>query len=247
MRKVKITPDNINDFYQKVNELIDSYFESWSIKPSSLKRYLKKGSIGLKKFIDRNDLGDIERIEKIILDVVEDRYGMEKDNVMKFESFSESDWEEDFEYPDYNGGIDSYFFNHPIFEGLTEPDINFEKSICDKYRVSLGHVEKGSVTRTYEINLKNRTMKCVVFSTEDFKLMITNLKNIITDRLYKQNISMKDINFEVEISKILKSKEEILNQINVGEEDVLKVVSDLLQNEGYDYNGDFKGYYFWIE
>jgi len=246
MKRIKITPDNINDFYQKVNELIDSYFESWNIKPSSLKRYLKKGSIGLKKFIERNELSEIDRIEKVILDVVEDRYGMEKDNVIKFESFNESDWEEDFEFPKYSG-IDPYFFNHPIFKDLTEADINFEKSICDKYRVSLGHVEKGSLSRSYDINLKNRTMKCVVFSTEDFKLMITNLKNIITDRLYKQNISMKDINFEVEISEILKSKEEILNQINVREEDVLKVVNDLLQNEGYDYNGDFKGYYFWIE
>ena len=248
MKRIKITPDNINEYYQKVNELIDSYFESWNIKPSSLRRYLKKGSIGLKKFIERNELGNVERIEKIILDVVEDRYGMEKDNVIKFESFEVFDnTEEDdmlpTEYP---------FFDHLIFKDLEKSgqySINYQKAICDKYRVSLGHVEvEDKESNIYHVNMsRNKTLGIFLLSEDDLQIMITNLNNIIVDIIHNKTISMMDVNFEEKISKFLKDKEEMLNLIEVGESDILEVVSDLLQNEGFDYDGSFKNYYFWVE
>ena len=51
--KIDINSDNINEYYTKVNELIDTYFE-WNVKPSALKRYFKNGGLGMKKFIDRS-------------------------------------------------------------------------------------------------------------------------------------------------------------------------------------------------
>ena len=75
---IKVKAENIDDLYAKVNELIDSYFE-WKISPSSLRRHLKRGSIGRKKFIERNQLGNIDKINKIIEDVIDDRHGMRLD------------------------------------------------------------------------------------------------------------------------------------------------------------------------
>lgn len=247
MKKIKITPDNINDFYDKINELIDSYFESWKIKPSALKRYLKPGSIGLKKFIDRNELNDIIKIEKIITDVVDDRYGMEKDGIIKFESFNDLDLSLD---PNDNNKIDIIysFWTHPIFENISPSNIEYEKSICDKYRVSLGHVSVIDLDRhIYEVSHHEGSFKVFVLSDEDISNIMNNFKMIILDRIYNKTIDMKDINFKINLSKILRNKEDLLNQleIKVNHDHTIKVIIDLLQNDDFDYSGKLKGYYFW--
>jgi|AntRauTorckE6833_2_1112554.scaffolds.fasta_scaffold00413_15 hypothetical protein len=256
MKKIKITPDNINDFYDKINELIDSYFESWKIKPSSLKRYLKPGSIGLRKFIDRNDLNNIMKIEKIITDVVDDRHGMEKDGVLKFESFETSflnytkqgNVKSGFESPDIEEDDNTSFWTHPIFENIEKSNIEYEKSICDKYRISLGHVSVIDLDKhTYEIKHSNGSLRILVLSDKDIEVIMGNFKDLILDRIYDKTIDMKDVDFKINLKSILGEKEDLLKEINIDTDHIIKVISDLLQNDDFDYNGKLNDYYFWNE
>lgn len=243
MKKVKITPDNINDFYDKVNSLIDSYFDAWAIKPSALKRYLKPGSIGMKKFIERNDLSNIIKIEKIITDVVEDRYGMEKDGIIKFESFT---GDNDNDNTSNTIDIIHSFWTHPIFKDVKYSNIEYEKAICDKYRVSLGHVEVIDLNKhIYQINHSEGSFNIFILSDDDIKVIIDNFRKLILDRIYDKTIEMKDVNFKIDLSDILGDRENILDTIEISKDHIKNVISDLLQNDDFDYSGDFKGYYFW--
>ena len=236
MKRVKITSENINDLYGKINELIDSYFE-WKVKPSALKRYLKKGSVGLKKFIERNDLGNIEKIDKIILDVVEDRFGMEDDGVLTFESFNSTFVEQT---TSHNEGHDKI-----LYSGIEDSDIEYEKIIADKYRTSLGHVELSDESKhIYEVSDRLLADTVIVFSDNDLGIIEGNLISFIYNHLSKSSIKMKTIGLDIKISDVLGSEEDLEKKLHL-EAEVIDVVSEILQNDEYVYDGVFKGYHFW--
>lgn len=79
--------ESANKYFQVVNDLINNYINKHKIKPTNLKRYLKKGSDRYNRFLERNNLHEIKNIDVVIRNVIEDRCHMEKDNVMTFESF----------------------------------------------------------------------------------------------------------------------------------------------------------------
>lgn len=143
---ININSDNINEYYEKVNDIIDDYF-TYSIKPSALKRYLKPGSLGEKKFIKRNNLSNITNISKIIKDIVDDRYSMEKDDVLTFESFGEISKNINFNSSNVGTGIDDI-----LYKNLTPTDNTMEKIIADYYRIGLGHIETVDVNKHHMIN-----------------------------------------------------------------------------------------------
>ena len=79
--------EDANKYYQQVNELIDEYIDKWKIKPSSLGRYLKPGSDRFNKLLGRNNLKEVNGIDRVLSDVIEDRVNMERDAVLTFENF----------------------------------------------------------------------------------------------------------------------------------------------------------------
>jgi len=237
MKRVQITSENIDELYKKVNELIDSYFE-WKVRPSSLKRYLSKGSIGMKKFIERNDLNNIDKIEKVILDVVEDRNGMEKDGVITFENFS-SFVEEDSR--DTDGHNDILYSG-----GLGESDVEYEKIIADKYRTSLGYIQVVDESKhLYEVQVNNNFFEVIIFSKNDLDIIEYNLSGFVYQHLKNSSIKMKTIGLDIKISDILSSRDDMESKLNL-EKDVINVISEILGNDEYQYSGDFRGYYIWF-
>lgn len=238
MDRIKVTSENINDLYDRVNKLIDGYFE-WNIKPSSLKRYLKKGSIGIKKFIDRNGLGDIDRIEKIILDVVEDRNGMEQDGVITFEKFN-SVFVEEGPNEIREDGHDSI-----LYKDLEESGIEHEKILADHFRTSLGHINPlDSDKHIYEISERNNMMEVIIFSKEDLSVILRNLNLFVYNALKESKIKMKSINLEIDISDIIGNDEEL--EIKLGLSDnLIETISEILINEDFHYIGDYKEYHMW--
>lgn len=82
------TREELNYYYELVNKLVDEYISDWNIMPSKLKKYLKPGTKGFQNFLDRNNLSDIKNIKSILIDVIDDRVYMEKDGILKFESFN---------------------------------------------------------------------------------------------------------------------------------------------------------------
>lgn len=236
MNRIKVTSENINDLYDKVNKLIDEYFE-WNIRPSSLKRYLKRGSIGIKKFIDRNGLGNIDRIDKIILDIVDDRNGMEQDGVITFEKFNSIFIEDDKDVV----GHDDILYSH----GMEDSDIEYEKIIADRYRISLGHIEVVDESKhTYEVREKNNFFEIIIFSKNDLNLIEYSLSSFVYEHLKKSSIKMKTIGLNIKISDILNSKDDMESKLDLGG-DVINVISEILGNDEYQYDSEFKGYHIW--
>lgn len=76
--------DEANFYYNKINDIIDGYIVNYKIRPSEINNYIKNN---LKEFISDIGLSNINRIENIIIDVVDHRLNTQKDGIMTFESF----------------------------------------------------------------------------------------------------------------------------------------------------------------
>jgi len=113
---ININIDNIDEYYEIVNNKIDEFFK-YNIDPKSLKRYLKRGTSGMNRFIEKSKLDDVKNIEKVIEDVVDDRIAKKELEITTFENFTPDD----------------FVINFSI-------DENVHKIIADFYKVSLGHL-----------------------------------------------------------------------------------------------------------
>jgi hypothetical protein len=79
--------EDANKYYQLVNQYIDEYVDKWKIKPTNLKNYLLGNKSRLVNFLERKGLKDIGNIDRVVLDIVEDRVAIQNDGVMTFENF----------------------------------------------------------------------------------------------------------------------------------------------------------------
>lgn len=86
--EIKITNSGeVNSYYKIINDIIDEYLIKWNIKPSQLKKYLKPGGDKFKFFLKKHNLENIKEIQKIIIDIIDDRVFLEKDKLLTFERF----------------------------------------------------------------------------------------------------------------------------------------------------------------
>jgi hypothetical protein len=167
---MRINRDNIDEYYDKVNSKIDHYFGK-GIDPASLKTYFKKGGYGITRFKEREELTDVEGIDRVIIDCVEDRIAMNEDLVIKtFESFHN-------EEGTYN----------LVYELDNQQHV--EKVLSDHYKVSMGHIHTDG-TNKIEIksSVGNGDIDIFVFETiedlddlffkltDQFKEKVLNLK-----------------------------------------------------------------------
>jgi len=113
---ININIDNIDEYYEIINNKIDEFFKH-NIEPKSLKRYLKRGTSGMNRFIEKSKLDDVKNIEKVIEDVVDDRVAKRESEITTFENFTPDDFVIEFNI-----------------------DENVHKIIADLYKVSLGHL-----------------------------------------------------------------------------------------------------------
>jgi hypothetical protein len=235
--------EDANKYYKIVNELIDNYIETWKIRPSSLKRYLKPGSKKLKNFIERNHLNGIRGIERVIEDVVEDRYYMESDNIIKFENFSNN-----IDTNDIGDTIMSVEYQ-PIEKcleiGIERANLDMEKEIADYFDTNLGHI-KCVNTQKHEFMVgdwSNKEKHVVIYSGA----CIETIKNNIIEHLY-DILSNKDIELidgvAVNIQKIIDKDIFYKNIENVLDtQKILDIISKIIC---CDYCQETKsGYHIW--
>jgi hypothetical protein len=83
MRKINDTKE-LNEIYSQINKFIQQYIESHNILPSEIYKYVKKN---MNRFLERNNLKDIEKIDQIVEDVIKHRFGMERDQVIPFSKY----------------------------------------------------------------------------------------------------------------------------------------------------------------
>lgn len=173
---IKINIDNIDEYYEIVNTKIDEYFKH-NIDPKSLKRYLKRGSSGMSRFIAKSKLDDVKNIEKVIEDVVDDRIAESELEITTFENFTPNDFYIKF-----------------------DTDETVHKVIADLYKVSLGHL----VTDKNHIKLTRIKSEKEIFVFNSSQL--DDLYNQICNKMYTQ-IKKDILTFELlDIDIVLKDK-----------------------------------------
>lgn len=236
--KIDITPDNINDYYDKINELIDKYFE-WSVKPSALKKYFKSGSIAIKKFIDRNNLSNVNNIDKVIRDVVDDRYSMEKDGVLTFESFELENINELLDSDSEGTGL-----NYILYNNVEPSTLKDEKIIADYYRTGLGHIEEvNKELHEYTVGTLKADYNVIIFSSEDIGKITENLTQYLEQYLSKKTIYVAPLNLTVKLSTVI-DKESIEAMVD-SKKYIINIISEILNSYEYTYQKEFGGYHFW--
>ena len=77
----------LNKNYSIVSNKIDTYLKKWNVSINRLEKFLSNKD-NMDKFLSNNDLLSIDRVEKIIKDVMLNR---KVDGIIKFESFSNVD------------------------------------------------------------------------------------------------------------------------------------------------------------
>lgn len=229
---MKIDRKNIGEFYKKVNSKIDHFFGK-GVTSEGLKRYLKPNSYGIKRFIEREELEDIEEIEKVIQDCVEDRVAIDE-SIMTFESFENS-------------------LKKFSFDLSQDVDQNTEKIISDLYRVSLGHVEHldkmGKVysdlkTNSIKIEGVGLNKKIYVFTSSKIKEILLNVCNKMYDIISQEEFKFPLIDISVKLdSKIDKELfvGGVYNDIIEKKEDIIKEMLLWETNSEYVFKTEKNG------
>lgn len=233
-KKVKITRENIDELYKKVNELIDNYF-TWKIKPSSLKNYLKNGSIGLHKFIKFNELDIYENIEKIVSDIVDDRYSLELDGIKKFEKFEFAD--------DEKSDIDSI-----LYKNLDNTGFRYEKILADYFKVSLSNIKEEDLEKhIYTIDSLNDVHLVFILSSEDLEKIKKNLIEYTFDYINRTNLKMESLFLKFSLKDKVEEKlfKEKLSE-EVKDMNIQDWITDVLDvDRGFVFLSEYKNYFIW--
>lgn len=212
----KINRDNIDSYYELINTKIDYYFDK-NISAKSLFNYFNK-DYGMNKFIEREELGDIQGIKKVIKDVVEDRTAIDE-GVKTFEQYNQ---------------------NSSIFNIKFDITQDIEQIIADHYRVSLGHIQSD----LNKINLKGLKgdKELYVFTMSNLRdiyiNVATNMYNIFTQSL---DFEYTPLNIKMDIDPSVIDKEGIINLFYSKVSGNTDIVEELIYIEDggkYDMVGD---------
>jgi len=174
--------EDANKYYQIINDLLDDYTDKHKIRPSNLKKYLKPGSDRFNKFIAKNGLKDINGSELILKDILDDRYNMEKDGVIKFESFKLFESDE----------FKTHSLKQCLYKGIDKSTTQMEKVLADHFDTSLSHIDViNSDKHSFKIeNWNGENIEVVIYSQEDIDIIIENIISYLYDELCEKEIDI---------------------------------------------------------
>jgi hypothetical protein len=226
--------EDANRYYQQINDLIDDYIDKWKIKPSNLGRYLKPNSDRFNKLLGRNNLKEVNGIDRILSDVIEDRVNMERDAVLTFENFKffESD-----EFKLSN-------LKQCLYKGIEKADENMEKVLADVFYTNLGSIDViDSSKHLFKINDWNgEDINVLIYSKEDLEIIKNNMIDYLFEELKSKKVLLGGL-VELSLSNITGNVGYI--RFSIGNElDLESVISHLLEAEHYE---SFDGYEIWTE
>jgi hypothetical protein len=239
MKKIN-NREEANQYYKKVNELVDDYIKNWKVKPTEIYSYFQRN---MKSFLEKSGLSDVEGITRVVNDVLEHRRGMELDKVMKFESFSK---------------ISESILN------IGNANVEHEKVLADYYQTSIGHIDliDGDV-HLYKINDFGKKVVAIIFSDEELKEIKENILDSLVEEAKNKVLSINEvdgveigISFRFWLSDIFdESKYKDLCSSKLTNQNLLLVIKNTIQkrkdfptnfsDERLSYKSDFKGYHIW--
>lgn len=226
-----------NEYYAKINSLVDEYINEWGIRPSSLKNYLKPDSKRFRQFLARNEMSSVIGADKILKDVIEDRCAIEKDGVLTFENFNF------IQTDDYK----MVLLSSEIFKGIENSELSHEKCIADYFDVSLSSIEIiDSKKHLFKIeDWGNDDLNVVVYDSEDLELIKSNLVNFFIESSTEHEVNIIQ-GLGIKLFDIInKEKTEKL----IGEKLTDKIISKIISNEfgeEWSFSGKHGEFYLWV-
>jgi hypothetical protein len=227
--------EDVNKYYQIINELIDEYTEKNKIRPSKLKGYLKPGSEKFTNFLKRNNLDTVDGSSRILQDVIEDRYHMEKDGVFTFESFKV------FESSEFK----IHSLKECLYRGIDKATIKYEKKIADYFDSNLGDIDiVDSDKHQFKVNDWNgEGVMVIIYSEEDIDIIKENICDHLLDELRNKEVELTN-NLSLKLEDLIdkgtyyqKMKEKLSDNF------CIKLIEELT---GYKHKGKSDGYFVWF-
>lgn len=234
MRRITNT-EEANHYYSKVNELVDEYISKWKVRPSEIRSYFKRN---MKSFLERVGLSDVEGIDRVLNDVLDHKYHMELDSVLKFESF----------------------INESVLS-IGKTNLNHEKFVADYYDTSMGHVEcVDEDMHIFRVTEIKKRVNCIVFSEEEITEITNRVKILLIEESKNKYINIKEVGgvkLEVPIKMTLNnfwSEDAFLKEVGkvLDKSSVIYLIKSLvgksdsvLSAERITYKSNEKGFYIW--
>jgi hypothetical protein len=229
--------EDANRYYQIINDLVDDYVDKWKIRPSKLKKYLKPGSQRFKNFLERNKLSEIQGSDRILKDIIDDRYHMEKDGVLSFESFKY------FESNEFK--IQS--LKQSLYKGIEKSNINMEKILADYFDTNLGDIDIiDSDKHIFKLNdWNNSDYEVIIYSKDEINVITDNIIEHLYSELSNKKIELTE-HISIELSDLI-NKELFTSKIGkvLTEDLIKKLISDALGGD-FKFKDEFKEHYIWI-
>lgn len=174
--------DEANQYFDRVNKLVDDYMMNGKIRPSMLKRYLKPGGENFNYFLKMNDLSEVNGIDRVLADVIEDRAGMERDGVLTFESFKT------FESDDFK--VSS--MRQCLYKGIESAGTDAEKAVADAFDTNLGHVNVVSAeAHVFSVEgWEGKEVKVIAYTKEEVQIIYENMVDFLYDEACGKTIDL---------------------------------------------------------
>jgi hypothetical protein len=238
---MSIKREELNQYYLKLNTLVDEYIDKWKIRPKQLKRYLKPGSKNFNRFLERNGLGDIHLTRQVLIDILEDRCSVENDGVITFEYFSL------FESDAFK--IDEK--KQCLHKGVEKASLSHEKALADYFDTNLGSINvEDSEKHIFSVDeWTGNSRKIIVYNSADIQVIKENFIQYAVDQFFNKNIDLLN-NVSVSVSELVDKGEVIEKVEEKFTEDVIRgLINSCLQNMKYIGSKEHSGseYHIWSE
>lgn len=227
--------EDLNKYYDIINELVDEYIDKWKIKPSRLKKYLKPGTKRFQNFLNRNNLSEVNGSDRILRDIIDDRTSMEKDGILTFESYKlfESD----------NFEIKS--LEECLYKGVEKADLKMEKVLADYFDTNLSGISiDNSEKHIFKVDTWSSEKKVIIYSKEEIDLIKGNIFEHLYKELSNKNIDLVD-GISISLNDLIGEDkfEDKLKSIFT-KDFTIKMISKLLK---YKFESEKSDHFIWVE
>jgi hypothetical protein len=234
---MSIRREDVNKYYQLVNELVDEYTEKHKIRPSNLKAYLQPGSERFSKFLKKNGLNEVEECKQILKDVIDDRVNLESDGVLTYESFKF------FESEEFK--INS--MKECLYKGIDKSTQKMEKSIADYFDTNLGHIDSiDSDKHIFKISdWDKQDCNIVIYSKEEMDVIKYNIFDHLYNEISKSKFEIVS-GISIELSSLI-DKDNFENKLSstFNDEKLIKTITDCLGGD-YKFEKESDDHFIWI-
>lgn len=246
--------EELNNYYQYFNQLVDDYMlnNGYSkIRPSNLKKYLNPNSEKFNRFLERSkskikknwgvEIND-EYGRVVLKNIIDDRYNMEKDGILTYESYSilESD---EFKIKS---------MKECLYKGIDKATRKMEKIIADFLTekskgvdINLSDIDiSNSDKHEFRVeNWNNDSISIIIYSKEDMDIIKMNIIEHISDDLSEKDIEVNK-NFKIKLSEII-DKDLVEKKMNskIDNDYLINIIEDITE---YEFKGEKQNHYIWI-